>query len=218
MANERWLCERAILAPKNSNVSQIHHYILSKISGETVIYKSVDCVMDQEHCTTYPVEFLNSIELPGVPSHKLELKIGVPIILMPNLNAPKLCNGTRLPVTHLSRNIICATILTGSAKGENVIIPRIPLIPTDLPFQFKRLQLPQFKRLQFPVKLAFSITVNKSQDQTLNVAGLHLETSCFSHGQLYVACSRVPSGKNLYVLASNRNTTNVVYKSVLTSL
>ncbi|GFX12708.1 ATP-dependent DNA helicase [Trichonephila clavipes] len=42
--------------------------------------------------TSYPVEFLNSLELSGVPSHKLELKVGVPVLLMRNLDAPKLCN------------------------------------------------------------------------------------------------------------------------------
>jgi hypothetical protein len=47
-----------------------------------------------------------------------------------------------------------ATILTGSAKGEVVLIPRIPLIPTDMPFEFKR--------LQFPVPLSFAMSINKT--------------------------------------------------------
>jgi ATP-dependent DNA helicase PIF1 len=72
-------------------------------------------------------------------------------------------------------NIIEATILTGSAKGENVFIPRIPLIPSDTPFDFKR--------LQYPVRLSFAMTINKAQGQSLSVAGINLESSCFSHGQ-----------------------------------
>ncbi|GFW32933.1 hypothetical protein TNCV_1774981 [Trichonephila clavipes] len=43
----------------------------------------------------YPVELLNYLELSGVPSHKLELKVGVPVLLMRNLDAPRLCNATR---------------------------------------------------------------------------------------------------------------------------
>ena len=39
-------------------------------------------------------------------------------------------------------NLIEATILTGPYEGEAVLIPRIPMIPTDLLFQFKRLQFP----------------------------------------------------------------------------
>ncbi|GFS68819.1 uncharacterized protein TNCV_409061 [Trichonephila clavipes] len=55
-----------------------------------------DIVMSSDDTTSYPVEFLNSLDLSGVPSHKLELKVGVPVLLMRNLDAPRLCNGTRL--------------------------------------------------------------------------------------------------------------------------
>ena len=51
--------------------------------------------------------------------------------------------------------------------------------------------------------------------QTLKVAGLHLTEPCFSHGQLYVACSRVGSKRNLFVLAPNGKTKNIVYSSAL---
>jgi hypothetical protein len=73
------------------------------------------------------------------------------------LDPPKLCNGTRLCVKMLMlmTNIIEATILTGSAKGEDVFIPRIPLIPSDTPFDFKRLQC--------TVRLSFAMTINKAQ-------------------------------------------------------
>ena len=121
-------------------------------------------------------------------------------MLMRNLDAPRLCHGTRLRVTQLGRNIITATI-------ESVLIPRIPIIPTDLPFQFKR--------LQFPIRVSFAMTINKEQGQTLRVAGVHLEKHCFSHGQLYVACSRVSSAQNLHVFAPQGKTYNIVYHSVL---
>jgi ATP-dependent DNA helicase PIF1 len=52
-------------------------------------------------------------------------------------------------------NVIEATILTGKGEGETVFIPGIPLIPTDLPFNFKR--------LHFPVRFAFAITINTSR-------------------------------------------------------
>ncbi|CAK1603523.1 unnamed protein product [Parnassius mnemosyne] len=207
MHEDKWLRERAILAPKNESVNKINSDILSEVAGEITEYLSVDTVMDTVTSTSYPVEFLNSLELSGVSSHKLQLKLGVPVMLMRNLDAPPLCNGTRLRVTHLGRNIIGATILTGVGKGENVIIPRIPIIPTDLPFQFKR--------LQFPIKLSFAMTINKAQGQTLQVAGVNLEKPCFSHGQLYVACSRVSNIQNLHILSPNGKTYNIVYSSVL---
>ncbi|XP_070141579.1 uncharacterized protein [Drosophila kikkawai] len=62
--------------------------------------------------------------------------------MLRNLNHPRLCNGTRLSVKKLMNNVIQATIIKGKFKGEEVLIPRIPIIPTDLPFQFKRIQFP----------------------------------------------------------------------------
>lgn len=113
MGKREWLCERAILAPTNEIVSQINEQIMSDVEGDIVEYLSVDNVMGTEQVTSYPIKFLNSLELSGLPSHKLRLKVGVPVLLMRNLDASKLCNGTRLQITHLGRNIIKAIIMTG---------------------------------------------------------------------------------------------------------
>ena len=101
------------------------------------------------------------------------------------MDPPYLCNGVRLCVKKLLNNVIEATVMTGPSAGNNVFIPRIPIIPSDLTFHFKR--------LQFPVRLSFAITINKAQGQMLKVVGVDLRMSCFSHGQLCVACSRVGS-------------------------
>ena len=207
--NNKWLCERAIFAPKNIDVHEINNIVLTKIRDQAVLYKSVDTVSEPNEAVNYPSEFLNSIDLSGFPPHVLQLKIGVPIILLRNINPPKLCNGTRLAVKNTMENLIEATILTGPFEGEAVLIPRIPMIPTDLPFQFKR--------LQFPIRLAFAITINKAQGQSLEKCGIDLNTDCFSHGQLYVACSRVGKPDNLFICSDNWTAKNVVYSQVLRS-
>lgn len=163
--------------------------------------------MNQDEVVNYPTEFLNSLDLPGIPPHVLTLKIGVPISLLRNINPPRLCNGTRLSVKKMMNNIIEATILNGKFKGEDVLLPRIPMIPTDMPFEFKR--------LQFPVRLAFAMTINKAQGQSLQVCGLNLENPCFTHGQLYVACSCVGKPSDLFVYTPDGKTKNIVYSKAL---
>ncbi|XP_042912285.2 ATP-dependent DNA helicase PIF1-like [Parasteatoda tepidariorum] len=205
--NNQWVSERAILAAKNIDVNLINCKIQNEIPDEETTYKSIDTVVNQDESVNYPIEFLNSLDLPGMPPHILSLKIGSPIILLRNINPPRLCNGTRLSVKKLMNNIIEATILNGKHQGEHELIPRIPMIPTDTPFEFKR--------LQFPVRLAFAMTINKAQGQSLQVCGLNLINPCFSHGQLYVACSRVGKPSNLFVLAPDGKTKNVVYLQAL---
>lgn len=206
--NRIWLSERAIMAAKNKDVDDINAQIMEDIPGQIVTYNSVDTIMNQDDIVNYPVEFLNSLDLPGVPQHRLQLKIGVPIMMLRNIHQPRLCNGTRLVVKKLLNNVIEAMIMTGKYSGEDVLIPRIPIIPSDLPFEFKR--------LQFPVRLAFAITINKAQGQTLSVCGIDLETPCFSHGQLYVSCSRVGKPSVIFVYTTTEGKTkNVVYPKAL---
>jgi len=63
----------------------------------------------------------------------------------------------------------------------------------------------QFKRKQFPIRLSFAMTVNKSQGQTIPNVGVYLPEPVFSHGQLYVAMSRATSRKNIKILAKPPN-------------
>ena len=50
----KWLCERAILAPKNAAVKEINRRILDMLPGEIRSYKSVDTVTSQDHVVNYP--------------------------------------------------------------------------------------------------------------------------------------------------------------------
>lgn len=205
--NLDWLMERAILAPHNESISNLNWDLLNKFPGDMKIYKSVDAVKDED-AVHYSSEFLNTLEPPGMPPHRLALKVGIPIMVLRNL-APGIANGTRLIVKRMMTNCQEATIATGPHKGQDVYLPKIPLIPSDtgLPFDFRR--------LQFPVKVCFAMTINKAQGQTLAVAGLDLHEPAFSHGQLYVAISRVASRNGLTIFAKDGKTRNIVYQEVL---
>jgi ATP-dependent DNA helicase PIF1 len=205
--NLNWLQERVILAAKNEDVHEILNQILGMLPGVVTEYKAIDTVVDADEVVNFPPKFLNSLNLAGLPPHRLLLKVGCPILLLRNIDPPKICNGTRLCVKKMLGNVIEAIILTGKGEDKTVFIPRIPLNPTDLPFNFKR--------LQFPVRLAFAITINKSQGQSIKYCGVNLRSPCFSHRQLYVPCSRVGSPNNSFLLAPGGETKNVLYNQVL---
>ncbi|XP_067930982.1 uncharacterized protein [Watersipora subatra] len=152
-----WLSERAILFPRNDAAAAINSQLLAQLPGNSKTFTSVDTSLTDDAAVEYPVEFLHSLDLPGLSAHKLQLKIGTPIMLLRNLNPPKLCNGTRLIVAQMFSHVIQAKIISASGKREYVFIPRIPIIPTDLPFEFKK--------IQFPIRVCFVMTINKSQDR-----------------------------------------------------
>ena len=86
--NRQWLSARATLAATNNDVNAINFSIQNGIPGKATTYKSIDTVMNQDEVVNYPTEFLNSLDLLGMPPHILTLKIGVPIILLRNINPP----------------------------------------------------------------------------------------------------------------------------------
>jgi ATP-dependent DNA helicase PIF1 len=135
-------------------MNTINLQIQAPLTVNTTSYKSVGTVVDVNVSVQYPVEFLLSLEPSGMASHNLLLKVGSPIMHLRNLDAPILCNSTRLIVKSLMPHVIEATILTGCTKGDDVFLPGIPMIPTDMPFEFKR--------LQFPARLTSAISINRA--------------------------------------------------------
>ncbi|XP_043243545.1 uncharacterized protein LOC122392568 [Amphibalanus amphitrite] len=213
--DHQWMASRAVLAPRNTRVDAINAAVTALFPGEEVHLLSADSLEEEaEDELPVPVEYLNTIGAPGLPAHDLALKPGMPLVLLRNLAATDgLCNGTRLIAGRiLSPRLLEATIACGKHAGRRVLIPRLPLQPPDGVFPFR------WTRCQFPVRPAFALTINKSQGQTLGRVAVFLDEPVFSHGQLYVAASRVgrPDDLRFALPAGSQGATrNVVYGEVL---
>ena len=214
---------KVILTPTNLDALDVNEKILDRLPGEVSTYHSIDSVVsdDADEINRYPLEFLHSLCPSGMPPHVLNLKIGSICMLLRNLSLKDgLCNGTRLIVRALRQNVIDVEIFTGVHAGNRHFIPRVTLTPADtgLPFQLKR--------TQFPLRLSYAMTINKSQGQTFDKVGILLKKPCFGHGQLYVAFSRARSFDGVKIKIDGtsdfqgkfRNkyyTKNIVYRQIL---
>ena len=216
VGDEKWLEGRAVLAPTNREVDKINNLMTDKLSGQLITLQSSDGLDNDRDAYRYNVEYINTLNPSGLPASRLTLKPGMPVMLMRNLNPTEgLCNGTRLVfkqrLSH--RLLVCRTV--GLDVNRDIYIPRIKLRPKERQYPF------EWSRLQFPIRAAFSITINKSQGQTMKMVGVWLPDPVFGHGQLYVGSGRVGAPERLRFAVkcdagSPTCTRNVVYREVLT--
>ena len=152
------------------------------------MYKSIDkCTTESDQNDFIQLEYLNSLTPTGMPPFNLNLKIGAIVMLLKNMSIKSgLCNGTRMVIERCNDQSILASILYGKHKGKSFLIPRMY-------FTSDSTSNVQMERIQFPFRLAFAMTINKSQGQTFDFIGIYLREPVFGHGQLYVAFSRVRS-------------------------
>ena len=151
----RQFLHRAILTPKNVHVTELNELAMQQLKGDFhAPYKAIDTLeLESQNCN-YPKEWLQKLQINGMPEWQLDLKLGAPIMVLRNLDPFNgVCNGTKGIITAMEKHVIQMAILSNDSDDDDVkhvFIPRISLIPSDP-------QIPvQFKRHQFPIRVAFA--------------------------------------------------------------
>ncbi|KAG0728702.1 hypothetical protein GWK47_003667 [Chionoecetes opilio] len=98
-------------------------------------------------------------------------------------------------VVYVTVNLRCKA-LQSSSRGDDFYLPRVPIITQAASGTGFRM-----RRLQFPIRVAFAMTIRKCQGQTKSYVGVNSPTPVFTHGQLYVSLSRVGCAVAVEVLA-----------------
>ena len=198
IGNNEYFKSRVLLAATNAVVNEVNDELVDRIPGDMETFYSVDEVADIDDTTMFPTEFLNSLSLSGLPEHELHLKKDTVVILLRNMDIKAgHCNGSRYLVKHIGkfRLVLHKLDATETDKNKVLILPRIPMRYGGKTFPFGMC------RLQFPLKVAFALTINRAQGQSASKCGILLPKNVWTHGQIYVAFSRCGNPDNIHVWA-----------------
>lgn len=172
--------KHCVVTLHNDNVDIINDLVLGRVPGElhtlegrTLLnHELLECEVDDAFAMTV---YLSTLQHSGVPSHVLNLKVGVCVMLTRNLDVSAgLTNGAK---------VIVKAILTYTLQVSTLKDGTIHWIP-PITFSFITWQGVDVKRVQFPVRLCFAVTVHRSQGQTLSRVVFYLRRDVFMHGCL----------------------------------
>lgn len=150
-----------------------------------------------------------------MPPHELKLKPGSHCYIVRNISPEDgLLNNTRVEVLSINKSMLNVRIIE---TDKTFCIHRI-----SFSIELKKNKV-KFIRKQFPLRLCYATTVNRSQGATLHRGGLDIRTPPFGHGQLAVALTRFQTRDDLIILANQSDLTpdgfaqtkNIVYTELL---
>ncbi|XP_010431254.1 PREDICTED: uncharacterized protein LOC104715558 [Camelina sativa] len=190
----RYCRDKVILCHTDDEVDQINDYMLSLLPGEEKLCYSDDCIAPprDEHKSRNPIDYIllppsmfAYCEVPGVPQQVLRLKVGAPVMLLTDIDPSRgLSTGTRLQITMVGDSLLTAKFATPSDYYGEFVIPKTHMFAAEgFPASLRR--------TQYPLTLAFAMTIDKSRGQTFSKVGLYLPSRQLRDGHRYLAISKV---------------------------
>ncbi len=191
-----WLCSRAIMTSTNDESLGINEKVANIFPGQEQAFLSANTLLEKDSEENYPLDYLQSLTPQGWPPHQLRLTKHASVMLIRNVDpAVGAVNGARYAVLEMRPHNL--RLVKADGTGRELSLVKFDFKTTEDQYPFI------LARRQFPIRLAYAMTVNKSQGQTMKCAGIHLPRPLFSHGQLYTALSRCGSRDHVKVHLPN---------------
>ena len=192
--------ETLTIATKNAKANEINGHKLDTLPGELCVYGAA-CTGDFR-------------QLPNVVERELSLKVGAQVVMLRNdsQRQPRWVNGTLAEIAELSEQEIKVKI-----NGAKHNIERVSWRTLEYCYDEKTRKISKqtvAEMIQFPIRLAWAMTIHKSQGQTYKSVTVDLDSGAFVHGQAYVALSRCESLDELYLAEELRASDIIVDRRV----
>jgi hypothetical protein len=208
LENPRENINSAILASTLLRVNEINKEVLQKLNGPLFPLNAKEKIDSEAHEQGITDAALSTYDPKNMPPHMLILKENCIVMLIRNLSpADGLSNGTKLIIRKIRNFLI-------ECEDSNKKLHLIPRIQFNFKYKYTELNM---TRLQFPLIVAYGMSINKSQGKTIDKEVLDLRTNCFSHGQLYVALGRVKNSNSIQILCNkeSKKFQNIVIRSLI---
>jgi uracil-DNA glycosylase len=180
---------------KNAHVDRINKENMAALTGERRIYKPKTVFRNITGNEDAVKRELESLDRDAPYEQELELCVGAQVMLIANIDQDRgLVNGSRGVIAGYSPGGLPMVRFIGNTDSTIIDLHSWWLSEPD----------DSIGRAQIPLRIAYAITIHKSQGATLDSALIDMGSGTFDYGQAYVALSRCRSLESVYIWKIDR--------------